>query len=442
MVQDSKMQPDDSPPPFWVVRKVKQPHGGGLATWTELPEGFSYVVDDNSGAVCEHILLFLYEEYTKLSKRDFAVRTVRAYAYDCKEWMHHCVDFGFPWHAATKHDIDTFVSVMRSTVSPFTGKEYATTTISRRRTTVELLYAWGKKEGIARDIAPKGSLLNPAGEIDSQDSQEKSSRARNKKRPGEKTHVSVMERPQARAILEQLGPLPKPVEPMPVSANESGSSRARLAGEIAIQAALRIEEVADLKAKTFAAFANQTIHESRAYSIQVCGKGNKTLPVLFPGELMVQIQTYLNGERREIVSQFGEHNAKGALLLNPASSGPQFAGKPATVRTMEREFHDACIRSGNYEIEPIQEFDETGKVTGQKSYVKRPLFVFHDLRHSCAVWTYYARKRAGDTEPWLYIQTLLRHEDLTTTLRTYLKITHSFEASVSDKYMADTNAQT
>lgn len=400
-----------------------------------LPEKFPFVVDDASGVVCEPVLLFLYAEYAEMMVDGPVDNTVRAYAYDLREWWVYLEEFEISWHAATELDLSGFCQAMRATISPMTGMRYATTTIIRRKTTVEQFYVWAAKSDICKGVdvgaetligmLQAGAIETPIVEL--------------QKTADEKQHVSVMQLGQAKVVMEQLGPLPSTnkCDASPFSKDWT-SSRDRLAGEIALNAGLRISEVRNLKTSQFEMYVRRVdISQTAAYKIRVTGKGRTKKPVNFSGELILQIVAYIKGERAAI--EFGLSKVQSNNLLLNAHG--KTVGKPPSVRTLERNFSSACIRAGCFRSEMVEEFNLGPDEVLCREAVLRdfPLFVFHDLRHTFAVWTYYARKKAGDAEPWLYIQQQLRHKNLETTIKEYLASAMDFEALVTDNFMTSLN---
>jgi integrase/recombinase XerC len=187
-----------------------------------------------------------------------------------------------------------------------------------------------------------------------------------------------------------------------------------------------------------ARYFNIPISPLRRYRLRVLGKGGVTRTVKFPGELIIDLKAYVEGERAFIVSHLGEP-ASDYLILHPTSVS-RYGGKKVSTRTFERGFAAACIRAGLFTNESIEHFswardglDRVEKTT------QTPSFVFHDLRHTYAVWTYYKLKKHM-AEPWLDIQACLGHKDLKTTLQKYLRCAQDFEARISDAYMETVNA--
>ena len=433
------------PPTTWAVVPTSRAEMPGRM----LPAGFPVLVDDETGVVCEPVLLFLYEEYVRKRLGKFKENTVSAYAYDLKDWMIFLDEFEISWTSATATDLEKFCSAMLATNSPETGSSYSSRTIIRRKSTIQLFYRWAKKArlypslGISRLVADNESDGNLIG----------GGNVQIKLDASEQQHVSVMRREQARAIMRELGPLPKDWfrgDPLGNGseatrmdhASHVTTSRDRLAAEIALGAGLRISETLGLKVKQFIRnFGSANLMDTSSHQVSVTGKGNRTRRVNFSGYLIKNIIDYISGERAEIVSKFGIKSCDN-LLINP-TPGKKNSEVSPSARTLERNFSAACIRTGCALDEVAMEFRRNLDGTVSEHDFKRrvPAFVFHDLRHTFAVWTYYARKRAGDHEPWMYIQQQLGHANVKTTIDTYLKWAQEFEAEVSDSYMEAINVE-
>lgn len=414
----------------WAVRFTGENTGGNRL----LPSGFPVVIDLTSGVTFEPSLLFLYERYVKLKIEKEVKNTLIAYAHDLKEWVQHLDHFELGWGEILVEDIVGFAKVMRATVSPETGCLYATRTIKRRVSTVVSLYRWALKSRYM-------DVLTEAARESLDEVLSDRSCLYLQIQADEQQHVSLIFPAQARAILALMGKSPSEIVALlpPKPWNQAGSTtqlahigscRNRLAAEISIKAGLRISEVCGLKLSQFQQFlGKQDLAETQMVKIKIKGKGGKTREVEFSGELIGQICQYMNGERSCLEAVLGA-TAKDALLLNPISSG-KHAGFKTTPKTLQRAFAKSCLSVGAFSTVQISTFDSAGNVNGTISR-KVPKFVFHDLRHTYAIWTYYARKRNGDSEPWLYIQRQLGHAHLETTIRIYLSGTLEFEAHVSD----------
>jgi integrase/recombinase XerC len=162
-------------------------------------------------------------------------------------------------------------------------------------------------------------------------------------------------------------------------------------------------------------------------------KGGKIKPIRLHGYLIQTILDYARSEREQI-----EGVKEPYLLLN--ASG-RLKGRRISRRTLQRRFAAACIAVGAHVVREAVGHD------GVAEQVKvHPAFTFHDLRHTFAVWSYWALKEAGDDAPWKTIQEQLGHENVAVTINTYLAVTSALESVVSDEYVlrlkAIANSQT
>ena len=421
----------------WAVRFA----GEKIGRADLVPSGFPLVIDLVSGAISELALLFLYERYVKLKIDKEVQNTLNSYAHDLKEWFQHLDKFELGWGEVIAEDIVGHAKVMRATVSPATGCIYATRTIKRRLSTVVSLYRWALKSRYK-------SMVSEAARESLEEVFSDPSSLYVQIQADEQQHVSLILPEQAKAILASLGKsasemaalLPRKPWEQTTSATQLaiiGSSRNRLAAEISLKAGLRISEVCALKVSQFQDFVGrEDLAETEVVKIKIKGKGGKTREADFSGDLIRQICEYINGERSCLQKILGMSTQK-TLLLNPISSG-KYAGSRTTPRTLQRAFAKACLAVGASNLVRVSTFNDSGKIAGSAPKLI-PKFVFHDLRHTYAIWTYYARKKSGDSEPWLYIQRQLGHAHLDTTIRIYLAGTLEFEAHVSDVIMKKLN---
>lgn len=422
----------DEEPLYWIVSKSP---GGG-----HVPVGFPIIVDERTRIICEPAFLFLHERYVKDKIDGPVLNTLCGYADDLKEWFRYCEEFFFSWAEANTDDISSFVRIMRSTYAPQTGRLYATSTINRRKSTILQFYTWARDKKVYRGQPQTDSLLDS--NLDYEDAVS-SLRSSLHPRAEEDNEVAALQQHEAHELFKELGPLPSELtDEMQESDSSSShakftksksikSSRDRIAGEIAIGSGLRITEVCDLPVSKFTRY-KENLPSTARIRINIIGKGGKKRGVDFSGEMIKEIQIYIKNERRRLLESLGLKDNPTELLINPLSA-KKTAGHPVNQRTLERAFSSACIRVGLVRFQAVSNFDFEGKVISS-SIVEVPLYVFHSLRHTYAIWTYYARK-AEDDEPWLYIQARLGHTFLHTTIGTYLKAADDFEAHVSDNFM-------
>lgn len=380
----------------------------------KLPEGFPIVFDEASGSICQPILIFLVEEYSGVGAQIFVSNTAHAYAHDLKSWFTFLEEFGIPWDEAQSANIDSFLEFMKGAISPTTGEVYAAETLNRRRMIVTKMYEFWRKDGSV-EAKPRSLLAQE-------------STAKKVKKTVSKP-VQIFTPDMAKQLLDALG-----VEPEKWNREDPDkSSRDRLYGDIALQSGLRISEIKSLTASQFLSFSKVNVNPTELYKISVIRKGGLRKSVPIPGELILEILQYINGERAYIVGKFSDEDA---LIIN-SPSVKRFGGQRTSVRTIERIFSEACIKVGFYSLESRVRLTETidGGLLREAVSAKIPRFVFHDLRHTFAVWTYYALKEMRREEPWMELADRLGHADPRTTIQIYLQGTKSFEGQVTDKVM-------
>lgn len=397
----------------------------------ELPNGFPILLDFHSGLVCEPVLLWLHESYFRKQERKKWFNTCWGYANDAKDWFIFLEKIERPWNLATLGDLDSYSETMRKVKSPITGRKYATSTINRRRASIAQFYAWCRSQHQFGLVASgEKDLLNPNVKPN----------ANYRKQRDEKEHVSVLLIHQTRALLKELGPKPSEIVDLFLTTNKgvrsftlsvvAQTSRDRLAADIALHTGLRVFEIAGLTLKHFRRFQGHEISDTVEYAVgPIWRKGGRNRNVWFFGVTIKEILQYIEGERMYLVNRFGAQSD--SLLLNPMGAG-KYSGKATSKRTIERHFHDACLRAGLRK----SLFLPSSVKTGELHAYEAPLFVFHDLRHTYTVYTYYSRRNT-DENPFMYLQKQLDHNKMATTINIYMHVMQEFEQNVTDRYMED-----
>lgn len=91
-------------------------------------------------------------------------------------------------------------------------------------------------------------------------------------------------------------------------------------------------------------------------------------------------------------------------------------------RRYQQIVEETCISAGLVTLSTVQD-----PRTGQERTIKTHKHTVHDLRHTYAVWTYWAERRRGNREPWKKIQAQLGHANLSTTIDIYLSVVEIFD---------------
>ena len=419
--------------PYWVIKYTTS------ATVGALPKGFPYIIDEVSGEVCQVTLLFIRDKYLSRRGRDFNPNTVESYTCDLLDWMRYGARFPRPWNEATWDDLEKYVDSMEGDfISPHHGQSYSEKTISRRLVPILRMYKWAKEK---YPEVSKGSRGNSLFEIkkvaDFLDDRRKRKRSKVKVGRGPIADAELPNVMQAKEIKDTLAAIgPAPREPGCKEDEESAeTSVGHLGMEMGLQAGLRVSEVAEMRVTLFRRFLTADIQPSGRYNIgPFRRKGGKFGCVIFHGVLLQKVVNYIKRERAFVLR--GRPENHDVLLVHKKGC---HKGLPIHKSTLQRRLSKACIAAGlTRSAEKVRPVD--GDWTTTKAEVAlHSAFTFHDLRHTYAVWMYYGRKANGDAEPWKYIQEQLGHEDVLTTMKTYLKVTQDFEAFVTDKFIATLN---
>ncbi|MES1974263.1 MAG: tyrosine-type recombinase/integrase [Pseudomonadota bacterium] len=159
-------------------------------------------------------------------------------------------------------------------------------------------------------------------------------------------------------------------------------------------------------------------------------KGDKTRNVALPQLLLAGYRHYDESERRVVVEEAKRRDPSYVeppeLFLHGLNSG-WAVGRPIRKQTLQAFFRRAVIAAGLTHKLEVRQAD------GSVVAVQVPMFTFHSLRHSFAIWMYFQRKYilGIDQEPWEYISARLGHNDISVTLRTYLDVGRFLEPEVS-----------
>lgn len=431
--------------PQWVIKHTK-PGAGDY-----LPPNFPYIIDDAQGEICQVALLYMTDKHLTRNLT-YNANTVEAYSSDLLDWMRFCARFEIPWNKATWADLGRYVDSM-NLVSPHHNQTFRQATVSRRLVPIQQLYQWATEN--LPDLcsaAPEGTLFKAANVAYFLDDRRKELRQRvgyGKESTEDILLPNAMQPSEVEAVLKLIGPPPMSnteheisggaglaVTPNKEHDKTEKTSVAHLGMDIACQAGLRVSEVVGLRIKLFSKFRAAKILPARHYDVgPFRRKGGKFKTVKFHGMLLQKVLDYIEGERKIAMGGLGADH--GFLLVH---RGGRFQGLPITKSTLQRRFSEACITAGlTRSVSKVKPINGDWKLTTTVVEI-RAAFTFHDLRHTFAVWMYYARKADGDAEPWKYIQEQLGHEDVTTTIKTYLKVTQDFEAYVTDKFITTLNS--
>ncbi len=381
-----------------------------------LPEGMTFLVSAWDHLPFAPFLEFVSQKALRRSSREKRAKksllTIEAYAYDLSDFFWFLDAKKTRWEDVGLFVAEQYADTMIERPSPTTGRPYSDATITRRLSTLKTFYGWARDRGISRFSL---RALEPA----EQTKDRRRSSTDDVKRPppvAPDREVRPISPEHLEKILAELGPLPSLVSlgneaPNPPPA--ANRLRNRLMAECALEAGLRRAEVAGLRTSSVAALCVDLEGPFVMHPVKVVGKGSKERTVLLPGWLVEAIQTYISGPRAAVLEHKPDH---GQVFVRHTATSSR--GNSLEMKYLDKVFSAACVAAG----------------FPHANAPKRAEHRFHDLRHTFALVTYFARKHNGDPEPWLYIQGLLGHEYLETTLKIYLRVARALHDEYSDRF--------
>jgi integrase len=396
-----------------------------------LPVGFPILILDRSEEIVEPALLFMTDRYLTAGSR-FVANTAKAVAEDLRDWWAYLVEFDRPWEQAATEDVAFYRDAMLQTISPRTHERYGETTVTRRVGTVLSFYSWAREKGLVREsidwkIRRQVSISRnkPAkAHLQADLGLREVSALLPKSRSAPDEKVKILLPQQVRSLMAALGPLPSEVAKGGIR-----SSRGRLVAEVCLNSGVRIEEARELTVYQIQNLVYDALEPLRVAPLYVTlTKGGKPRTVDLPSWLVTELLAYIDGERTASLKEIIAKRRRGhnGLFVNNLHSGGAI-GAHTSKRSLQEEFEKGVRKAGL-----VVNVEKTDPETGQTYFRQTPRFSSHDLRHTYAAWTYYARRKHGDSEPWLYIQAKLGHRSVETTMKTYLRVVKEFEAVISD----------
>lgn len=398
-----------------------------------LPVGFPFIVDDDNLEVEHYALLYLDSTFRKAKatglepkRKRTSIHTVDAAAYDLVDFLRYLVSIrqtnndsvkdagidtapsedavGPPLHNFTIDDVLSYRDDLYTRVSKQTHETLSDGTCSRRVKRVLHYAKWLERRGLLFDfwLGSPDTEIELSGNGDNDDVV----------RP-----LSVAEWYRVR---DQLGPLPSERQ----QGKDERPARNRVASELAICTALRVDEVAKLTVHQILALRYDDSATPHTEVDMRVTQTKRLVPrtVYVPMYLVRELQLYIDGERREAMAEaekfwrIARHREPSTLFVNGADAH-QHAGKPMSADVLSNAFHTACMRAGL--MSSVEKIDP---LSGERYLTQVSSHHFHDLRHTFTIWRYYAEKSVGNSEPWKMLQSILGHKYLQTTLNTYLRL--------------------
>lgn len=409
------------------------------------PAGFPFLLHESKDGVkiVDPPTLFLFAKFFPVRRDPEKIGThyrlvqnsAEAVANDLKDWWEFLANIGRSWKQADQEDFECYRDAMLSTISPHTGRKYRPTTVKRRMISILQFYQWANKAGLCRgqmsrlaNLSHRNRVLRYR-EVGTFGNISERNEVLPRTSYSQWEHVRVLSIATYQKLANQVGPLPT------AASSDDVDCQIRLGVELAINLGLRISEIVGLTVQQIASLGPPDANPLALRYITIDKtKGSKPRRAAFPSWLVAELIHYIANQRcsgLRLQKAYNDGSEAGALLLHD-SLARHHCGTPLTAQTLRRKFGEAQIKCGL-----TRNIAKLDLGTGKQSEVQTTVYRFHDLRHTFAVWLYYAEKLSGNPEPWKTIQSRLGHEYLSTTQNIYLRATSDFEAEVSDVASAD-----
>lgn len=369
-----------------------------------IPEGFPIVIDDTDGSPIQLVLLHLLAQHRRPKTGMTGERSLNsavAGAYDLCHFLDHMDEMAYSFDQVIDQElVDGFAEAQSLAPSARTGRFLSRQTIARRVASVKSFCASnafsrvGRSNFSTRAVPAYGAVRSDS--------------------------IHPMTAQDWSLLKQQLGPKP--------SEATSGTQPVvmRLIVEWALWTAARRTEIVTLPISRIRRHSDLCDGMSDdARRIRVTNtKGRRPRDVIVPAALLRETFAYVRGERASALRRAGLVEAD-SLFVQPI--GWRHPGLPISPPMASRRFAAAMARASLRR----RSWDTAGQSRSSRQYV------FHDLRHTAAVWLYIAFSNAGMPEPWKLVQARLGHLRIETTTRTYLAFIDEFEAGIADLLSAE-----
>lgn len=402
--------------------------------------------------------LFSMQRIYKPMKSARWQNTQKAIAHDLAQWWRFVLVNNLEWDAISAEDVSEYGYLMAESVSPFTHRQYSTSTVSRRLASIQNFYSWAWQTGMLSEnpqegcqdsisrfpIGPKSALLPHLGTASIVQRKRRGPRGRDPEDNPRPLKVNEL-----RGVLNRLGPriFSSDGAVLPWNVGDP-SKRNRLMAEIAYHTGMRVDEIASISTSDVLNQARKlsSTDKWQQFVLTVRTKGRATRKVVVSSVVLRALVTYHDTERYEAILCAKKHNLDHLafkeptqLFVNGVCANFRDVGKPVSAETPSRAFTKAVlaegliIRSSGFKLDPESGdklLDSDGRPV--TFLINLAAHTFHDLRHTFAVMFYKSEVLRGNSEPWEKLRQLLGHSIAETTRKIYLKYIDTEEAAISD----------
>jgi len=394
-----------------------------------LKVGEPFLVSATSGAPIQPFLYFMREK-----GRGWMAATRDAYVDDLLDFANFLDAHELEIRDITVDTLQDYVFSHSEVPSSATGRPFAAETISRRLSTAKAFAIWASGRGFLDERLSTSLQLiqipiqrDELAHLGPQSTVALDDAIDEPKKLCDDEHVQVLSLEDSRQLLDELGSLPREwrhCQPGEVSSPVKN----RLMAELSLATGLRRTEVCRLELRQVTRVVVDPEVPLRQYTLSIVRKGGQRKKFFVPGWMVFSLQQYAIGERRDAIESARRLSStfeEPPCLFVNGLDARRNRGGALNPKSLDRIFSTAQARLGMLSL--------TGRDSGKLGQ-ELARYRFHDLRHTYAIWTYLARKAAGDSEPWIFISRQLGHRNLSTTIRIYLNPAKAAEATASTAF--------
>ena len=390
-----------------------------------IPEGFPVFFDVDGAALHLPSLLFLADKAAlPIWERggDWAEDTVKTYADDIKPLMDFCSELGLADDEIDDDHGYEYAEHLLDRRIADTGEALAVNTRLQRLNRAGAMLADARIRGLVDcdwDMPALRAVVSAYGA---------DALGASGPRDAKRRHRSFMLVEEYESICGKLGPLPSER-----AEGDDRSCRPRLSSEIAAGTGTRAAETACLDV---AHFTGCDIPDGEGWLPVHITDTKRKVPrdISVPFATAREVRSYIELDR-EAAYQAGCGRAdfvrSSRLFLNEESA-IRGRGNAVTASTLSDDFRRAVIAAGYF-----LELEVVGR-DGPRT-IKVPMFHFHSLRHSFAMWLYalmaveeHDPEQGLRAEPWVRVAARLGHQDPETTQRYYVSLSGALEVQVAE----------
>lgn len=300
-----------------------------------------------NGQLCEEACRWMNEEIVATRE---SPKTWAQAAQSLVTWLDYLEAADVDWRHATKADLVAYRDAYLGAISPRTGQEYSANTISVRMTYIIDFITFAVEQGwIDSDLSIGGNsatslsrrvpldqdalahIRKGSGTVMEGAALVAPRLNRLKPKSGQDDTVSVLSENELKALIRWAGPQPTERKP-----EDGGSDRDYIVLALGWACGLRAQEITGIPVMPFLSMVPDPQRLGRFFKVLVTGKRKKTLPIDVPAWLVLDIQAYIDGERKRSLRKRGPRAEDKQLVLNSEHSSR--AGKPMTKSGIHVDF--------------------------------------------------------------------------------------------------------